>query len=255
VPEDLPIQAQWSYGILCTSEVQNARRLEMSAQEELTGANTKESALKCLQSLKYHNINGYYFGNCNEAMEHLLSNIPAEATVGFGDSETVFQMGLPGALHDRGQKMVSPFWEDDPRVFVFPRTKRAGQATKDALLTDYFVAGINAITMDGRIVNVDGFGNRVAATIFGPRRVILIAGVNKMVANVEAAIQRIQTVAAPLNARRHKFEHGMEIDLPCADTGECIECGNCSAWSFTVIIERQMYPRIEVVLIGEHLGL
>jgi len=227
----------------------------MSAQEELTRANAEEAALKCLESLKKNNINGYYFANCNEAMEHLLSKIPTDATVGFGDSETVFQMGLPGALHDRGQKMVSPFWEDDPRVFVFPRTKQAGQATRDALLTDYFVAGINAITLDGRIVNADGFGNRVAATIFGPRRVILVAGVNKIVANAEAAIDRIRKVAAPLNAHRHKLEHGMEIDLPCADTGECMECDNCKAWSFTVIIERQMYPRIEVVLVGEHLGL
>lgn len=227
----------------------------MSAQEELTRANAEEAALKCLQNLKENNIKGYYFSNCNEALEHLLASIPADATVGFGDSETVFQMGLPGALHDRGQKMVSPFWEDDPRIFVFPRTKQARQASRDALLTDYFVAGINAITLDGKIVNTDGRGNRVAATIFGPRRVILIAGVNKIVANTEAAIQRIRKVAAPLNIRRHKLEHGMEIDLPCADTGECIECANCMALSFTVIIERQMSPRIEVVLVGEHLGL
>ena len=199
----------------------------MSSQEELTRANAKEAALKCLQNLKENNIKGYYFSNCSEALEHLLASIPADATVGFGDSETVFQMGLPGALHDRGQKMVSPFWEDDPRVFVFPRTKQARQASRDALLTDYFVAGINAITLDGKIVNTDGRGNRVAATIFGPRRVILIAGVNKIVANVEAAIERIRKVAAPLNIRRHKLEHGMEIDLPCADTGECIECSNC----------------------------
>ena len=114
---------------------------------------------------------------------------------------------------------------------------------------------MNAITLDGRIVNVDGFGNRVAATIFGPRRVILVAGVNKLVANAEVAIERIRKVAAPRNSRRHKLEHGMEIDLPCADSGECIECDDCRAWSFTVIIERQMYPRIEVVLVGERLGL
>ena len=227
----------------------------MSAQEELIRANDEEAALTCLQNLKENNIKGYYFANRNETLEHLLASIPADTTVGFGDSETVFQIGLPRALPDRGQKMVSPFWEDDPRVFVFPRTKQARQATRDALLTDYFIAGINAITLDGKIVNVDGFGNRVAATIFGPRRVILIAGVNKLVANTEAAIERIRKVAAPLNSRRHKLEHGMEIDLPCADTGECIECDDCRAWSFTVIIERQMNPRIEVVLVGEHLGL
>jgi len=193
------------------------------------------------------------------------------ATVGFGDSETVQQIGLPGALHDRGQKLISPFWEDDPRTYVFPRTEKARQATTDALFADYFVAGINAITLDGKIVNIDAGGNRVAGIIFGPKRVILVAGANKIVTNVEAATARIKKVAAPLNARRHALEHDMGSVLrdmmremgqapqtpiaPCVLTGECADCDTCLLCCFTVVIEHQLWPRIEVILIGEKLGL
>lgn len=227
----------------------------MSQEDNRVKENAEESALKCLQALKKNNLNGYYFSSRNEALEHILESIPPTATVGFGDSMTVQQIGLAVALHDRGHELISPFWEDDPRAFVFPRTSKARQATRAALFADYFVAGINAITLDGKIVNTDGFGNRVAAIVFGPRRVILVAGTNKIVANVEAARERIKKVAAPLNARRHRLEHGMEIDLPCALTGECVDCDSCQTCCFTVIIEHQMYPRIEVVLIGEKLGL
>jgi len=227
----------------------------MSQEEAWVKASAAESALKCLQALKKNNLSGYYFSNRREALEHILANIPPTATVGFGDSETVYQVGLPEALHDRGQKLISPFWTDDPRTYVLPGAKKALQVGRDALFADYFVAGINAITLDGKVVNTDAFGNRLAGIIFGPRRVILVAGTNKIVSNVEEAIERIKKVAAPLNARRHHLEHGMESGLPCALTGECVDCDSCSACCFTLIIEQQLYPRIEVVLIGEKLGL
>ena len=239
------------------------------SQDEAWVKKTEEFALKCLQGLKRNNFNGYYFSNRNQALEHLLGSIPPGATVGFGDSETVQQIGLPGALHDRGQKLISPFWEDDPRTYVFPRTEKARQATTDALSADYFIAGINAITLDGKIVNTDAGGNRVAGIIFGPKRVILVAGANKIVTNVEAATERIKKVAAPLNARRH-MEHGIGNLLrsipiasgaerppgpPCALTGECFDCDTCLICCSTVILEHQLYPRIEVILVGEKLGL
>ena len=227
----------------------------MSQEEPWVKENAEESALKCVQGLKKNNLNGYYFSNRNEALEHILGNIPPTATVGFGDSVTVQQIGLPQALHDRGQKLISPFWEDDPRTYVLPGVRKAVQVGRDALFADYFVAGINAVTLDGKIVNTDALGNRIAGIMFGPRRVILVAGANKIVTNVEQAIERIKKVAAPLNARRHQVEHGMESGLPCALTGECVDCDTCWACCFTVIIEHQLSPRIEVVLIGEKLGL
>jgi len=212
-------------------------------------------AQRTVQALKKNNFDGYYFSNRNEALEHMLGSIPPDASVGFGDSETVQQIGLPWALHGRGQKLISPFWTDDPNTYVLPGAREALRIGKDALSTDFFIAGINAITIDGKILNTDAFGNRLAGIIFGPRKVILVAGTNKLVNNVEEAIERIRKVASPLNAYRHRVEHGMETDLPCALTGECVDCDSCSACCFTLIIEQQLYPRIEVVLIGEKLGL
>ena len=226
------------------------------AQQKASGKESaEERALECLEGLKKNNLNGCYFPNRNEALEYMLGKIPSTATVGFGDSVTVQDTGLAPALYDRGQKLISPFWDDDPRTYVLRATDNALQAMRDALFADYFVAGINAITLDGKIVNTDGYGNRVGAIIFGPRRVILVAGVNKIVANEEEARERIKKVAAPLNVRRHQLEFGMEMGLPCAITGECVDCESCMICAFTVIIEREYEPRIEVVLIGEELGL
>ena len=227
----------------------------MSPEQAWVKANAEESALKCLKALKRNNLNGHYFSNQKEALEHILANIPPDVTVGFGDSETVYQIGLPGALHDRGHKLISPFWTDDPHTYVLPGAKKALQVGRDALFADFFIAGINAITLDGKILNTDAFGNRLAGIIFGPRKVILVAGTNKIVTNVEEAIERIRKVASPLNALRHRVEHGMESGLPCALTGECVDCDSCGACCFTLIIEQQLYARIEVVLIGEKLGL
>ena len=227
----------------------------MSPEQAWVKEKAEKSALKCIEALKKNNLNGYYFSNQKEALEHILATIPPAATVGFGDSETVYQIGLPGALHNRGQKLISPFWTDDPTTYVLPGAREALKVGKDALLTDFFIAGINAITVDGKILNTDAFGNRLAGIIFGPRKVILVAGTNKIVTNVEEAVERIRKVASPLNALRHRVEHGMETDLPCAESGECFDCDSCRACCFTLIIEQQLYPRIEVVLIGEKLGL
>jgi hypothetical protein len=233
--------------------------------------NVEESVARCLEALKKNNFNGAYFPTGAQAMEYLLRAIPAEATVGFGDSKTTRQIGLPRALYNRGQKLISPFWEDDPDAYMFPQTERAFQAMMEALTADFFIAGINALSEDGKIVNNDVGGNRVAGMIFGPRRVILVAGTNKIVPDLPAALDRVKRVAAPLNARRLSTEADMEsiigdmmksmgksmdsIVAPCALSGECEDCDVCMMLCYTTIIGHQVMPRIEVVLIGEELGL
>ena len=243
----------------------------MSSDQPATRQNTEESVSKCLQALKKNNIPGAYFPSGAKALDHLLRAIPTDASVGFGDSKTARQIGLPRALYDRGQKLISPFWEDDPDVYTFPQTARAYQAMLDALTADYFIAGINAISEDGKIVNNDVGGNRVAGMIFGPRRVILVGGTNKIVPDLQAALDRVKKVAAPRNARRLASEADMERILgdmmksmgrsmdslvaPCAVSGECDDCDVCMMLCYTTIIAHQLIPRIEVVLIGEELGL
>ena len=116
--------------------------------------------------------------------------------------------------------------------------------------TKYFVAGTNAITADGQLVNVDGMGNRVAAQIFGPEKVILVAGTNKIVGDVNEAFDRLEKIAAPINAKR------VGMGTPCADTGECIDCDSpmriCNMYT---IIRRMMFPgRLTLILVNEALG-
>ena len=241
----------------------------MSPEQAWVKENADESILKCLKALKKNNFEGHYFSSGAKALNYILWSIPPWVSVGFGDSETVEQIGLPGALHDRGQKLISSFWEDDPRIHVLPKPGKAFRVGKEAIQADYFISGINAITLDGEIVNIDAGGNRVAGTIYGPGKVIMVAGTNKIVNNVEEAIERIKKVAAPLNARRH-MEHGIgnlirSIPVtsgakrpsgpPCALTGECFDCDTCLICCYTVILEHQLYPRIEVILVGEELGL
>jgi len=231
----------------------------------------EEIALSCIEGLNKNNFNGYYFPAGKEAVAHLLEDIPAGATVGLGDSKTVRQIGLLRALYDRGQKIFNPFSDGDPDAYIFPHTAAAHQAMLDALAADYFIAGINALTLDGKIINNDVGGNRVAGMIFGPKLVRLIAGTNKIVTDRDAALERLKKIAAPRNARRLVTEADMESILgemmeamgksmdslvaPCGLTGECEECDTCMLLCYTTIIGHQLFPRIEVILIGEDLGL
>jgi len=125
-----------------------------------------------------------------------------------------------------------------------------------ALSTDFFLTGINAVTLDGKIVNTDGVGNRVSGFLIGPRKVIAVAGVNKIVTNLEEALERIKKIAAPINARRHHIKHGLEEVPPCGIAGECVDCHHQRRiCCYTLVVEFQNRPRIEVILVGEKLGI
>ena len=132
---------------------------------------------------------------------------------------------------------------------------------RKAFTCDVFITGTNAITIDGKLVNIDGLGNRVAAMVFGPKKVIVVVGANKIVQDVDEALERIRRVAAPINARRHflKHHHVEFGDMPCVKTGKCIDCNH--DWRLcrnTVVIEGTIIlqkGRINVVLIGEELGI
>ena len=132
---------------------------------------------------------------------------------------------------------------------------------KESFFADVFVTGTNAITLDGKLVNIDGYGNRVAAMIYGPAKVILVIGTNKIVKNVDEALERIHQYAAPINAKRHYLKHHDQnfIDLPCIKTGGCVDCRH--EWricNYTTIIEGAVsrhQGRINVVLVGEELGI
>jgi len=209
------------------------------------------SIRQLLQRLGENNISAFYAQTKREAFEMVMSMIPERSVVGFGDSLTLRQIGVVDALEEGNYTFLNP-WKPGTTVEENIRLK------KRALTADVFVTGTNALTLDGRIVNVDGHGNRVAAMLFGPGKVIIVAGINKIVENVEAALRRIRDCTAPLNVRRHPH---LDPAPPCGETGVCSDCS--SPWRIcnkTVIIEReynnsQYKPIITVIVVAEELGL
>lgn len=215
---------------------------------------------RVVKNLQKRNMNGQYVTSKQEALSVILEMISPGEIVGRGDSVTLFQMGIIPELIKRNQnKIIDPFQKDAEGLF--PKTEQRRKLQREALLSDVFLTSTNAITLDGKLVNIDGAGNRVAAMIFGPKKVIVIAGANKIVTDVNEALERIHNVATPLTSMRHSLKHGNPemAELPCVKTGKCVDCNH--EWRgcrYTVIIEGALPPekgRINVVLIGEDLGI
>jgi len=188
--------------------------------------------------------------------------IPPGATVARGDSITIDQIGIIPELKKRQQnKLIDPLEKDADGYFLIPEIEKRRELAREVFSADIFLVGSNAVTLDGKLVNTDGWGNRVSALIFGPEKVIVIAGANKIVKDANKAIERIRSVAAPVNARRHYVKHHEEDfgELPCVRTGSCVDCNhNWRICRQTVITEGSMgmdKGRINVVLVGEELGI
>jgi hypothetical protein len=215
------------------------------------GEGMDQQIRELVERLGKNNIFACYVHDRQEAYGKVMAMIPEGATVGYGDSLTLRQIGVVEALEKGNYVFFNP-WRAGTSVEENIRLK------KRSLTSDVFVTGTNALTLDGKIVNVDGHGNRVAAMLFGPDKVIIVVGINKIVANLEEALARIRHKAAPLNVKRHP---GFDPMPPCGITGECSDCA--SPWRIcnkTVIIEREYRnskyePVMTVIIVGEELGL
>ncbi|MBU6998354.1 MAG: lactate utilization protein [Theionarchaea archaeon] len=201
---------------------------------------TEQSLQETAHALKQHGFSPLVVSTKEEARAAILDNIPVNSLVSIGDSATVRQIGVIEALHSRGTSIINPF-----------RGKFRRETAVASLLADIFLTGINAVTGDGSLVDIDGAGNRIAGTIFGPPNVLVVAGQNKIVKNVDEAMERLKTVIAPRHAA------GMGYSLPCARTGICQDCSspNRICRIETVIHRVPMYTHITVLLVGEDLGL
>lgn len=216
-------------------------------------------ARRAVDAFARRNIHACYVRDKGEALYSILAIIPERASIGIGDSITMEQIGVLAKLEERGGHQVfNPFRFLEDRRFADPTEVRV-QKMRQALLADVFLTGSNAVTMDGKIVNIDARGNRVAGIIFGPKMVILAVGANKIVADVDQALKRIKNVAAPRNAVRHFLEHHLEKELPCAQAGLCVDCSSpYRICCFISIIEWQRgfdKDRLHLFIVGEELGL
>jgi len=210
-----------------------------------------------IMNLQKRKMNGQYVANRKEALTAILAMIPPGALVSHGGSMTLEQTGVFPALEERNQnKLLDVSKKTASGSFVYSKEERQ-RMMRETFFCDVFLTGCNAITLDGKLVNIDGLGNRVASMIFGPGKVIVVAGANKIVRDAATGLERIRQIAAPLTAlRRNRQEE--PHDLPCLKTGVCVDCN--SDWRIcqnTVIIEGCVSlesGRINVVLVGEELG-
>lgn len=198
---------------------------------------------RLVSQLKQRHYNAIYCNTAKEAVEAVQRMIPDGSTVTWGGSMTIRDMGLTKALHERQLTL----WDRD----IAANRDEAQEIYRKAFYADYYISGINAISESGEIVNIDGNGNRVAAITFGPKNVILVAGINKVAKDLHAAISRARSVAAPINAQR--FD---DLNTPCKTDGVCHDCKSLDCLCNYISIMRNSRPagRHTVVLVGEDLG-
>ena len=216
-------------------------------------ANPKESfyeiqAQTIIKNLTKRKMEGYYCANVEEAKKKLTELLartddgaPAKKSVAYGGSMTLDENGFKDAVKAAGHELIVRENYKTPEEI---KELKAKQVNADA-----FLMSTNAITLEGELINIDGRGNRVSFMIYGPESVIIIAGMNKVVTNVEDGIRRVRNTATPPNCVR------LNCKTPCAVTGKCGECfGDSICCQFVVTRMSRVPNRIKVILVGEELG-
>lgn len=180
-----------------------------------------------------------YFENTEQALAHIDNLIPEGCVIGFGGSETVLETGLLQHLPNRTLLHKSLLPNIDPKELM------------DKMhYADWYICSANALTTTGDIINIDGRGNRVAETIYGPENILIIAGTNKLAPDIDAGIERTRNIASPRNCvRLHK-------NTPCAITGKCSHCNsNDTICKVTVILHHPTTGKnFHIILINKNLG-
>lgn len=196
-----------------------------------------------VKNLKKRHFDAYYCATKEEALAKALELIPQESVVGWGGVLSAGQIGLLQALKEGNYRVV------DREKTTTPEERH--QAAMAAMASDVFITSANGLSLEGEMVNIDGMGNRVAAIVYGPKEILVIAGMNKVSDTLEDAITRARTVAAPLNQQR------FGLNNPCTVTGTCADCTSESCICNQILITRHCRPvgRIKFILVGEELGL
>jgi len=209
----------------------------------------REGIMKVVEDLRRNRFEAFLLDNDKAALDKILEMVPSDLSVGVANSVTLRQIGVVEALRNRGNTVVDPISaiygtvDFDEATFMETYRKSMG--------TDVFVSGTNAVTKDGKLVNIDGVGNRVAGIMWGSRKSIVVVGRNKIVDTVEEGIYRIKNTIVPALAKRRQFP------LPCAKIGKCANCNVVQRpCNITVVIEKKpALTDLTVLVVDEDLGL
>lgn len=198
---------------------------------------------RTIEALKKNNMNGYYAKNRDEVIELIKDIVSEGSKVAVGGSETLSELGILEHLRSGRYDFLDRYKEGLTREEVT-------NIFKQSFLADAYLSSCNAITENGELYNVDGNGNRVAAMLYGPDKVIVICGINKIVKDVDEAIKRNREISAPMNAKR------LNKKTPCTKVGYCMNCNSperiCN--EYTLIKKQRSSERMHVIFLNENLG-
>ncbi|EOS77375.1 MAG: lactate utilization protein [Lachnospiraceae bacterium] len=202
----------------------------------------KAAVENIIKKLALRNMEGYFFEDCNSCVKEIIQMMENGSSVGWGGSESIKECGLMDAVRSGNFTLL------DRLTAKSPAEDRELYAK--TVLSDYYLMSTNAITLDGELINIDGNGNRIACLIHGPKHVILVVGMNKLVPDIESGYARVRNLAAPANAKR------LNKHTPCFNMGRCADClsEDCMC-SHTVITRRSGIPgRIKIFFVAQELG-
>ncbi len=188
-----------------------------------------------------HHFDADFFSSIDDLKERIALLLREYNSFAFGGSTTLEQTGLKAFIIENGNNYIERLQSDEEHKLASERA---------ALNSDIYFAGINAISQDGQLINIDKRGNRVGAITFGPRKVVLISSVKKITADIDSAINRAKNTAAVKNCERFK------LHTPCIKLGHCMDCESSENICYTTVITKRSYPhnRISVFLIDGDYG-
>lgn len=197
----------------------------------------------CIKNLRKNGFDAHFVSTIDEARQFILQTVSGYETFGFGGSDTTRALGVLEELRASGKTIYDHWQEGLSKEEILDIRLQQGRC-------DCFFCSANAISATGEVVNVDGIGNRTSAMAFGPKKVIIVAGMNKVTPDLESSLKRIREVAAPMRAK------SLAMETPCAETGICSDCNSAQRiCRVTTILHRKpMLTDISVILINQTMG-
>lgn len=195
-----------------------------------------------IKNLEKRNMEGYFFENSADCVKAITDMMEEGSVISWGGSESIKECGLMDALKEKNYTLIDRLTAQSP--------EESRELFAKAVLADYYLMSSNAVTYDGELINIDGNGNRVACLIHGPKNVIMVVGMNKLVSDVASGYARVRNLASPPNAVR------LNKNTPCFHTGKCGDCLSPDCMCNQIVVTRRSREegRIKLFFVAEYLG-